>query len=373
MASGRRRRRDLPADYVGAATRDWQWNAGSPGYELDIDASIPVVIDALTSEEDRVAELALIEMPSDPPSMDDLGRAIDDYLSSFPGFGAVYVRDIGSGEEAHVDDEVAFSGMSTLKIGIVSAIMQQIDDITLEDQASREIGQWIDFALGESNNFAANLLLKQLGNGDIAAGARRFTDFMRRLGFENTFMQSGYDVQTQLAPIPTPGNQREDWSTNADTNLQSTPEDMGRLLTAIYECTEGHGLFIETFPDEMTPDECKHILYYLSHDEFQELLWSGLPKIDETWIVHKHGFAFESHSDVALIWGPTGPYVLSVFLFRQGWMDWETSNDAMKNVSRIVWNFFEFQQQLLDEETPPPIELAPPPGYVPLGEFVPAD
>ncbi len=179
--------------------------------------------------------------------------------------------------------------------------------------------------------------------------------------------------QTQLAQIPTPGNQRDDWTTNADTNLQSTPRDMGRLLTAIYECTEGHGLLIDTFPEEITPEECKHILFYMGHDEFQELIWSGLPKIDEAWIVHKHGFAFESHSDVGLIWGPTGPYVLSVFLFREGWMDWETSNEAMKNVSRIVWNFFEFQQQLLDEEAPPPLELTPPPGYVPLGEFVPAD
>jgi len=362
----------LPADYVGSATRDWQWNAGSPGYELDIDASIPLVIEALASENERAAELSLIEIPSQPPNMDDLGRALDDYLSSFPGFAAVYVRDIGTGEEAHVDDEVAFSGMSTLKIGIVSAIMQQIEGITVEDQASREIGQWIDFALGESNNFAANLLVKQLGNGDIPTGARRFTDFMRQLGFESTFMQSGYDVQTQLAQIPTPGNQRDDWSTNPDSNLQSTPRDMGRLLTAVYECTQGHGLFIETFSESITPGECEHILYYMSHDEFQELLWSGLPKIEESWIVHKHGFAFESHSDVGLIWGPTGPYVLSVFLFRDGWMDWETSNEAMKNVSRIVWNFFEFQQQLLDEETPPPPELKPPPGYVPLGEFVPA-
>ncbi len=137
--------------------------------------------------------------------MDDLGRAIDDYLSSFPGFAAVYVRDIGTGEEAHVDDEVAFSGMSTLKIGIVSAVMQQIDGITPDNQASREIGQWIDFALGESNNFAANLLLKQLGDGDIATGARRFTDFMRQLGFESTYMQSGYDVADPVGADPDAG------------------------------------------------------------------------------------------------------------------------------------------------------------------------
>jgi hypothetical protein len=111
----------------------------------------------------------------------------------------------------------------------------------------------------------------------------------------------------------------------------------------------------------------------MDHDEFQEMLWSGLPRIEETWIVHKHGFAFESHSDVALIEGPTGPYVLSLFLYRPGWMDWETSNSAMKDASRIVWNFFEFQKPYLEGEAPPMPELTPPSGYVPLGQFVPAE
>ncbi len=363
---------DLPVEYAGLTNGDWQWVAGGPGYELDIEVSMALVIETLAGAEDRVAELALIETPPLPPAMDDLGRALDTYTSLFPGFAAIYVRDINAGDEAHVDDEVAFSGMSTLKIGIVSAIMQQIDGITPDYPASYEIGQWIDFALGESNNYAANLLLRQLGGGDIGAGTRVFTRFMQQLGFESTYMQSGYDVETQLAQIPTPANTREDWDTNPDTNLQSTPRDMGRLLTAIYECATGSGLLLETFPQDFTPEECTTILFYMGHDHFQEMLWAGLPDIEGTEIVHKHGFAFESHSDVAQIHGPAGPYVLSVFLYRSGWMDWETSNDTMKNISRIVWNFFEFRQEQTGVDPGAPLELTPPPGYIPLGEFVPA-
>ncbi|MCB0162560.1 MAG: hypothetical protein KDD83_30690, partial [Caldilineaceae bacterium] len=101
-------------------------------------------------------------------------------------------------------------------------------------------------------------------------------------------------------------------------------------------------------------------------------LWGGLPQIDQTWLVHKHGFAFESHSDVALVYGPAGPYVVSVFLFRSGWMDWETSNGTMKNISRIIWNFFNFYQQQTGVAPGAPLELEPPPGYIPLGQFVPA-
>ena len=363
----------LPDDFVGLANNDWHWTPGAPGYTLDIDASIPRIIQALASSDERMAELALIETPPPTPNMDDLARALDSYTSNFPGFAAIYVHDLTTGEEAQVDDAVAFSGMSTLKIAIVTAIMQQIDDITPDNPASSEIGQWIDFALGESNNYAANLLLRQLGGGDMTTGARTFTAFMRDLGLDDTYMQSGYDFATQLAPIPTAANTREDWDTDPDSNLQSTPRDMGRLLSAVYDCTQGTGLLLERFPDDFTPDECMHILFYMSHNEFQELLWGGLPQIDQTWLVHKHGFAFESHSDVALVYGPAGPYVVSVFLFRSGWMDWETSNGTMKNISRIIWNFFDFYQQQTGVEPGAPLELEPPPGYIPLGQFVPAE
>ncbi len=362
----------LPANFVGAFIRDWRWSPGATGYELDVDASIPVVIQALANPEERSANLVLIETPPAAPTMTDLEDALDAYLSNFPGFAAVYVHDLEGGTEAHIDDEVSFSGMSTLKIAIVTAVMQKLDWENADPSVTYEIGQWMDFALGESNNYAANLLVKWLGDGSTTTGARNFTNFMRRLGYVNTYMQSGYDAKTQLAQIPTPGNQRDDWSTNPDTNLQSTPREMGRILSDIYNCTQGHGKLLETFAGDLTPDECVSILFYLSHDRFQELLWSGLPRPTEAWFLHKHGFAFESHSDVAIVWGPTGPYVLSVFLYRSGWMDWGTSNRAMKDISRITWNFFAFQAEETGRGMGEPLELTPPPNYVPVSDFVPA-
>lgn len=357
---------DLPAGFVGTYTRDWRWSTGSPGYELDIEASFPTIIEALTKDEERFVDLTLIETSPPLPSVDDLAEALNSYLSNFPGFAAVYIQELETGEVATVDADVSFSGMSTLKIAISAAVMAQIDGLPAGDNRAFEIGQWIDFALGESNNYAANLLIQFLGGGDTNAGTRAFTNFMRELGFENTYMQSGYDAQTQLAQIPTPGNQRDDWSTNPDPNLQSTPREMGEMLTAIYHCTQGKGLLLEIFPDDITPDECEYILFYLGHDQFQELLWSGVPRPEDAWFLHKHGFAFESHSDVAIAWGPTGPYVISVFLYRAGWMDWNTSNDTMKAVSRITWNFFDYRSELLEKEPAPPIELSVPPAYVPV-------
>ncbi|MFN8445442.1 MAG: serine hydrolase [Caldilineaceae bacterium] len=363
---------EIPPGFVGAYTRDWTWVVGSSGYTLDLEASLPRVIDALTRPDHRQVDLVLDETKPPTPSMLDLSAVLSDTLSNFPGFATVYVRDLTTDEEANVDVDVAFSGMSTMKIGIATAIMRKLPHgIAADDETAQQVGQWLDYALGESNNFAANQLLTFLGDGDIGAGTRYFTQVMQELGYTSTYMQSGYDSNVQLPQISTPGNQQTVWDTNPDSNLQSTPREMGEILSAIYECTQGKGHLLEVFPNDITSDECWQILYYMTHDEFQELAWAGLPKFKQQWIVHKHGFAFETHSDVALVWGPTGPYVISIFLYRKNWMDWGTSNGTMQDLSRITWNFFAFESQLTGKNASAPPLLKPPPGYKAIKEYIP--
>ena len=363
---------DAPVEYVGVYEEDWQWLPGESGYQLDVEASIQPVVAALTNGKVRTAQLVLVEEPAAPPSTKDLATILDSYTADFPGFAAIYLHDLMTDEETVVDPDVSFSGMSTMKIAIALAVMQKLDGgIQADDATSATVGQWLDYALGESNNYAANQLLSWLGDGNIGVGTRRFTDLMRDLGFVNTYMQSGYEVDVALPEIPTPGNQRDDWNTNPDSNIQTTPREMGRILSAIYQCMNGAGLLIDRYPETITPDECETILFYMTHDEFQEMIWGGLPDKHQRWIVHKHGFAFESHSDVALIWGPTGPYVLSIFFYRSGWMDWATSNSRMQGISRGVWRFYEFQRDLLVLDTPEMPLLTPPPGYQKLKEYIP--
>ena len=354
----------LPAAFVGAAQRSWQWTPGAVGQTLLIEASAGPILEALSSIETRTAHLALEESPPPPLSMDVLGRELNAYTSDFPGFAAVYVQDLTTGEEAVVDVDVAFSGMSTLKIAITSEAFRQLSDF--ENEA---VGQWIDFALGESNNAAANRLLQWVGGGDIYTGARRVTEMMRALGFTNSYIQTGYDDKSILSQIPTAANSRPDWNTNPDTHLQSTPAEMGRLLAEIYRCQAGEGLLLETFGGEITPEECGAILFYVSHDEFAEMVWGGLPRPAESWIIHKHGFVNEAHSDLALVWGPGGPYVLAVYLWSPGWMNWTISNRTMKEISRIVWNFYVYKSVHEGIEAPPPLTLSPPPNYVPVNSY----
>jgi beta-lactamase class A len=354
----------LPAGFVGSVQADWQWTLGSPGQTLLVSESVQPILEALADPEARVAHLVLAEVAAPPLSMDDLSRALDNYTADFPGFAAIYVQDLATGEEAAVDVDVAFSGMSTMKIAIVTQAFRKLDG-----PADTLVGQWMDYALGESSNFAANQLLKWIGDGDIFTGGRRVTEMLRRLGLTNSYIQTGYDDKSKIAPIPTAANQRTDWNTNPDPHLQSTPEEMGRLLAEIYRCSQGTGNLLETFPGELTPDECLTILFYLSHDEFTQMVWAGLPRPEETWFVHKHGFVNEAHSDVALVWGPTGPYVITVYLWRRGWMNWDISNPTMQGISRITWNFFALRQQLDGTVPPDPPIFELPPNYIPVNTY----
>ncbi len=339
----------------------WTWQAGNPGIRVDVDASLQTLPQVFMNPGDRVWSLETLEERMTAPSLSLLGEALDTFTADFPGFASFYLQDLTTGEVTEFDSQVAFSGMSTLKLLIVMAVMRDIDGIA----ADPDLGQWIDLALGDSNNAAANILLFALGDGDTRRGAAVVTEFARALGLENTYMQSGYDDNIQLSALPTSANTQTAWDTKPDPNLQTTAADMGRTLAALYECTHGRGMFVETFPAEIQPTECASILFYLTHNEFQELLWGGLPDSAQRAIVHKHGFTHQDHSDVALIWGPAGPYVISLYLYRPVWLDWQTSNSTMYNVSRIAWRFYEQVAANSDRTFVPPPTFTPPVGYVP--------
>ncbi len=232
----------------------WEWTPGAPGYQVDVAASIPRVLDTLASTGERLADLVLIATPPTAPGMADLASELEQLLAKFPGIAAVHVADLQRGDEANVKADVVFSGLSTLKIALAVALMDKLPNgIDPDDPDARQQGQLIDLALGESNNFAANQVLTWLGDGDLDAGSRRFTALMRELGFVNTYIQAGYDAAAQRAELPTPANQRTDLDTEADTNLQTTAQDLGRILAAVYACTEGKGVLSERRGTEYHP------------------------------------------------------------------------------------------------------------------------
>ena len=353
-------------------TTAYRWSPGESGIAVDEAASAQAIIDAFTRPTARGAELVYTVTPPPPPGMADLEQQLALYARSFPGTVGIYVEPLGAlpaGEQATaaVNGDVAFSAMANSVLGVGVVLMERLRaGVQANNPAAQTLGLALDQALGSSNFFAANQLISWLGDDDRLLGARRITDKLRQAGWTNSYWQTGYEAAEELPPLPTAAN-RGPVNTFPDPNLQTTPAEMGRLLAEIARCQNRGGRLLATFPDTLLPQECATLLFYLSHVEFRELIWGGLPEPEQQWIVHRHGYSAGEMSDVALIWGPRGPYVLSVFLQKPNFLEFGEGNPVIKEISRLVWSFFEFQTQMgvqLPDYGEPPV-LQPSSGYIP--------
>lgn len=336
-------------------TSTFMFQPGQPGLELEPQLSLPLLLDALTSPTKREASLVLVEVPPPPPTIQELQKLLARRADQFPGLVSVFVRPVNGAEEAAVDPDIAFAGMSTMKVPILVELYRSVIDGVPDIETNNLITKTIDL----SGNFTANLLLRLIGGGPIGAewaGADLVTATMQELGLRNTFMATPYDKDTLPKTYTTPANSRTDVSTDPDKHMQTTAKDIGLLLEWIVQCSQGGGTLLAAYPGQLTPDECQQMLDYIALNKIGLLLERGVPP--GTHIVHKHGFVYDSHSDAAVVWSPAGPYVVTLFIHKPGWVDWPLSQSIMADVSKAAWDYFTL---VANGGQPPPEQTAPTP------------
>ncbi|MFZ2423357.1 MAG: serine hydrolase [Anaerolineae bacterium] len=307
--------------------------AGKPGLSLAAQESVAGIMAALSSADKRETHLVLVETPAPPPGIGALQELLSARAEHWPGIATVFVRDIGRGQEVNVNSDVAFAGMSTMKLAILVEVFRHLDR-----PPNIEETKLLTQTLGLSGNFSANLLLRVVGDGSAQAGVEVLTASMRKLGLVNTFMATPYDVEAQSFRITTPANSRTDLTTNPDIHMQTTARDMGLLAEMIVQCSEGGGTLLAAYAPDITQAECQKMIEIIALNKLEALIPGGLPS--GTRVVHKHGYINDSHADVAIVWGPSGPYVLSIFIFMPRWVLWEFSDGFMGEVSRATWDYF---------------------------------
>lgn len=317
-------------------TTTFMFQAGTPGLELQPELSLPGLLDALTDPVEREAHLVLVEVPPPPPTMAELQKLLERRAAEFPGLVSIFVRQVGGDEEVAIDPEIAFAGMSTMKIPIMVELFRVLDQ-----PPGIETTNLLTKTLGLSGNFTANLLLRIIGGGQIGdewRGAERVTEMLHELGLRNSFIATPYDKEALPRTYKTPANSRTDVTTYPDPHMQTTAKDIALLMEWIVQCSEGGGTLLAAFPDELTPDECRQMLDFIALNKKGILLERGLPP--GVRMVHKHGFVEDSHGDVAAVWSPAGPYVVSVYIYKYGWVEWNLSSSIMADVSKAAWDYF---------------------------------
>ncbi len=278
--------------------------------------------------------------PSD--QLVQLGDTIYDYLLKQkyePGTdrqGSVFLMDLKTGQAISLNPDIAYSGMSLIKIPILVTLYRKLSNIPNEAQAD-QIGEMMVC----SDNLASNANLRLIGDGDVYAGVAKVTETMQKLGLTNTFMTAPFADDPKITPQPvgTVKTTADQVSTDPDLYNQSTPADLGWLLGSIYQCAiDGSGPLNTVFPGDFTVTECRQMIRALSTDKIGVLIEAGVS--NDAVVAHKHGWISDTHGDSALVLTPGGDYVLTVMLHGKTWLDYDGSFPVVSEISRMVYNAY---------------------------------
>lgn len=311
------------------------------GRRLDVTASVSLVAPALERWDRNSEAIDLVVEQVAPPETDLslLETVLQAEVDRMPGVVGVYVRDLRTNEEIGVNERVLFSTASVIKTAIMLQVYRALDE-PLEPAVAWDLAAM----MVDSDNDAANRLLTIGGLGDEGAGARSMTRMLHDLGLGDSFMCIGFSGLE--CPTPPP----EGWLPDAasrdpaaspmplDPFRQTTPRDMGMLLTYLYECSRGKGLILERFPGQVTAEECRAMLDLMGRNADRRRMVSGLP--EGVPVAHKSGWIYDMKADAGIVFSPGGPYVLSVYVWEEeGLLDSE-ANRRIAGLSWITYAFF---------------------------------
>ena len=355
---------DRPATGPRLVEETESYEMGRSGFVTDLGQSLPAVEAALYQPEERTAQLVIVDQEAMPFDMNMLADAIQRQIQAFNGLGSFFIMDLETGEELGINEDIALSGLSVVKIAILLETFRALDFEPNVDQA-KLIGE----TAINSGNFSANLLLDVVAGQDNAyLGVDILTESMQRLGLENTFIVTPYEEPDRpgKGTQSTPANSRPDITTYPDPTMQTTAEDMGTLLSMIYYCAQGGGTLLAVYPEQLTPLECQAIIDVLSLNEEGNLIRFGVP--EGTNVSHKHGWAGNTHGDAGIVFSPGGDYIIVEYLTQPDtdWLVHEISFPMLREISRSVYNFFNldapyFGEPLLEGEEGDELEITPEP------------
>ncbi|MBX3066927.1 MAG: serine hydrolase, partial [Anaerolineae bacterium] len=255
--------------------------------------------------------------------------------------GSVFLMDLRTGESYSMNPNVAFSGMSLMKIPVMVSFYRKLNNIPTLQEAQTAADMIVC-----SENLSSNAVLRTIGGGNEYRGAEFVVQTLRALGIENTFLVGPFFVgQVNGQPAPTVEQvnsiqtQANQTITDPDPFNQATPADLGLLLGDIYQCAlDGTGPLITTFPGEITMNECRQMMRMMRSNRVAALIGGGVPQ--DIPLARKYGWVDETHGDAAILTTPGGDYVLVVMLHNKTWLDYDDSFPLIAEISRQAYNYF---------------------------------
>lgn len=309
----------------------------------------PFVVTALPPWETPLTSSGTGGTATTPVNLVALGEDIQAYLLAAgfapeeDTFGSVFVLDLQTGENFSLGQDIAYSGMSLIKIPILVELFRQLDFPPDPYQAEIIVNTMIC-----SGNHTANDILALIGDGDPFVGAQSVTQAMQALGLQNTFTVAPFklgDEPVENRPVVAPEIPADQSRTIPDPFNQTTPEDLGWLLGAVYQCAvDESGPLMDVFSGQFTPTECRQIIRTMSQNQINVLTEAGVPV--GTTVAHKHGWIDDTHGDASIVLTDGGDFVLTMALYGRDWLPYEQSWPMMAEIARMVYNAYNPQAPL---------------------------
>jgi len=241
-----------------------------------------------------------------------LQAAVQSALAGREGSYSVVVQNLASGRYAALNEGKVYYGASLYKLELLLEAYRQRDAgeldfarlLTLERKyVEQNLGTLESLGLAENDQVSVADAIRAMIVVSDTPTAVLMHDVLGPLRVDATLQSLGI-TDTE----------------SANRELPATARDMARLLAAV---AAGEGV---------SDASRLEMLSLLSREWFRGGVPAGLP--EGTALADKTGSYANATHDVALVWGPAGPYIIAVLTDRS--YDWE----PIREVSRAVWEYF---------------------------------
>jgi beta-lactamase class A len=299
----------------------FQVAVGTPGafvtgtpVEEQVQAEPPVADPTLVSLEWLEQPVGVPPLPPIVAPTDDetLRSAVQSAVTGAEGRVSVVVRNLDDGRRAAIAEDEVYYAASTFKLGILYEAFRQ------RDAGLLDFGKVLTLEPEYAENDLGTLELLDIRAGDrltVADAVRAMiivSDTPSAVLLQDT-------VGGQTADATLRGLGIEDTSFN-NRMLPATAADLAVLLEAI---AGGSGV---------SGESRDWMLKLLLQEGYMDGIAAGLP--EGTPLAHKTGSYVDATHDVALVWGPGGPYIIAVMTDRPN--NWP----LIAQVSKAVWDYF---------------------------------
>ncbi|PKO06878.1 MAG: hypothetical protein CVU41_04465 [Chloroflexi bacterium HGW-Chloroflexi-3] len=330
------------------------FESGASGITFDQVELVKQIKNEITQINKDTIELALISIPTPHPTILQITEQVKTFLinEDFSGVIEIYAERMSDHQTIQIlnwygeekEPGIAFTAASTMKIPIMLSTYWR-EDIPLSEMMQ----DWIEYMIVYSENDPADRLMEQI---DAIRGPLLVTSDIQSLGMENSFIAGFFYLGAPLLNFyETPANQRSDAFIDPDVYNQTTPEDIGNLLSKIYDCSiNSSATLIRETQGKVTQDECNLIIEILAMNKMGALMEAGLP--EGLKIAHKHGWSQErdglvhSFSDVGIVYGPEQDFVLAVFTYSPTQLLFDVANPLIARISQTIYNGFNPNNQI---------------------------